>query len=151
MTSEVLAGLTALCAVLLGPLVSLHVVRREFAAQVLSSNRQQWINTLRDRLAKLIAFVAHYSAAKAAGQLDEQTALARHETAYALWAEIALMVNPAEKDHAELVAAIDSILQYLFASPAAIDPAQVRDRMDTLTSQSQRILKREWERVKKGR
>ena len=150
MTSELLAGLTALCAVLLGPLVSLHVVRREFAAQVLSSSRQDWINTLRDRVAKLIAFVAHYSAAKATGQLNDQTALARHETAYELWAEISLLINPAEADHAELVASIDSTLQFLFLSPASIDPVRVRELMDRLTSQSQRILKREWERVKKG-
>ncbi len=61
------------------------------------------------------------------------------------------MINPAEKDHAELLASIDSVLQFLFMSPAVIDPAQIRRRMDTLTSQSQRILKREWERVKKGR
>ena len=150
LTSELLAGLPALCAVLLGPLFSLHVVRREFAAQVLSGNRQEWINSLRDRIARLIGFIAHYSAAKATGQLDEQTALARHETAYGLWAEISLMMNPAESDHAELLRSIDSTLQFLFASPAAIDPVRVRQMMDGLTSQSQRILKREWERVKKG-
>jgi len=151
MTNELLAGVTALVAVLVGPLVSLYVVRREFAAQVLSSNRQHWINTLRDRLARLTAFVAFFATAKSTGLLNETASLERQESAYALWAEISLLLNPAERDHAALIAEIDSVLSFLFASPSYKEPAIVRERMDRLTRQSQAILKREWERVKEGR
>jgi hypothetical protein len=150
MTSEILTALTALCAVLLGPLVSLHVVRREFAAQVLSGNRQDWINTLRERLAALIGFVAHYAATKAAGQLDDVKALALQERAYGLWAQITLMINPAERDHVELVNRAETTLHHLFSSPQGIDANEVKKLLDGVTRQSQTILKREWERVKKG-
>ena len=44
---------TALTASVLGPFVTLTVARRQFRATVVSSNRQKWIDTFRDRLAEL--------------------------------------------------------------------------------------------------
>lgn len=148
---QIVTALTALAAVVLGPLVSIYVVRRQFAAQVLSTNRQQWINALRDRLSKLIGFISHYSATKATSQLQDEKVLELHKTAYENWAQVVLLINPKEQDHVQLVEQIESLLSFLFSSPLAGNPEEIRSRLAPLIHQSQTVLKREWERVKLGK
>ena len=48
---SVIAAATALVAVVLGPIVSVYVVRRQIRATVVSTNRQAWINDLRNTIA----------------------------------------------------------------------------------------------------
>jgi hypothetical protein len=52
-----ISAATALVASILGPIVTLKVSRRQFSANVLSANRQKWIETLRDRVAELISLL----------------------------------------------------------------------------------------------
>lgn len=56
---QLATAVMALSAVVLGPLISIYVARRQFAAPVLSADRQQLINTLRDRVADLAGFISH--------------------------------------------------------------------------------------------
>src|ERR1700674_5259085 len=51
---SLIAALTALMASVLGPVVTLAVARHQFRANVLSTNRQKWIDMFRDRLAELL-------------------------------------------------------------------------------------------------
>jgi len=51
-TIAIISAITALCAVLLGPLVSIRTANIKARVAVRSNNRQAWINTLRDTLAE---------------------------------------------------------------------------------------------------
>ncbi len=48
---------TALVASIAGPWVTLTVARRQFSANVVSANRQKWIETMRDLLAELVSLI----------------------------------------------------------------------------------------------
>jgi hypothetical protein len=148
---QILPTLTALFAVLLGPLISIYVVRRQFAAQVLSANRQQWINTLRTKLSVILSLVPYYSMLEATGQLTETKTAQLFEKFYRVWTEISLLINPAEADHCELVSEIESLIAFLATSPLSGNPDEIRSRMNPIMGHSQAVLKREWERVKRGR
>ena len=63
-------------------------------------------------------------------------------------AKIRLLLNPLEADHEELRGAIDVASQRLKA--ATWHEAQTEADVETITRLAQAILKREWQRVKRG-
>ena len=54
---SLVTSIAALLASLLGPYVTLLVARGQFKATVLSTNRQKWIDTFRDRLSELLSLI----------------------------------------------------------------------------------------------
>jgi len=62
---SLVSACTALVASIVGPIVTLTVARRQFSANVLSANRQKWIETLRDMLAELISLMVAVLVVKA--------------------------------------------------------------------------------------
>jgi hypothetical protein len=70
--SLVSAG-TALVASAAGPIVTLTVARRQFDANVLSANRQRWIETLRDLLTEIVSLLVAVIVVKSGwkGKWDE--------------------------------------------------------------------------------
>lgn len=65
----VVSAITALVAVIVGPLASIFVAKNQINASVVSSNRQVWINRLRDELATLVGIVHHLPLAHANGSV----------------------------------------------------------------------------------
>lgn len=61
----VVSAITAIVAVIVGPLVSIFVAKNQINASVVSTNRQTWINRLRDELATLVGIVHHLPSAHA--------------------------------------------------------------------------------------
>lgn len=55
---SMVSAATALVASIVGPLVTLSVGKRQFAATVLSGKRQRWIDLLRESLADLVSQLA---------------------------------------------------------------------------------------------
>ena len=53
-----ISAITALVASIIGPAVTLVVAKRQFNANVVSANRQKWIDALREQLAELIALIS---------------------------------------------------------------------------------------------
>jgi len=145
----ILSAFTALCAVVLGPLVSMHVTRRQIEAGVLSKNRQEWINTLRDELVELIVVLRSLQTVmllprehRDANELKELIEkITRREI------KITLLINPQEADHAELIQLISEGLS-LAASASDHPKEEITEVERKITALSQRILKREWQRVK---
>jgi len=54
---SLVSACTALVASIVGPLVTLTVAKRQINANVLSANRQKWIENLREALAELISLL----------------------------------------------------------------------------------------------
>jgi hypothetical protein len=149
---------TALVASVLGPVVTLFVARLQFNANVLSANRQKWIEALRDMLAELISLLVAVVVYKSnwkdrwdrrLDMIAENPELMRQFERIVLvqW-KIRLLINPTDPDHEELFRLIQVAFKRV-QSPEATD-AQTEADIENITRVGQAILKREWQRVKRG-
>jgi len=111
--------------------------------QVIAPMRQAWINNLRDLVADLLGKCAHYWAA---GFDEREDSEYRHITE--LLYKLDLFLNPNEEDH---VALIQNLRVMHLALSEGRDPEHDNvfwDTHRTAVALVQRILKREWDRVK---
>ena len=152
----IVSAITALVAVIIGPLVSIFVAKNQINASVVSSNRQAWINRLRDELATLAAIVHHLPSAHANGSVSTDDAIAEYGRFVEKFQVIKLLINPKENDHQELVRLIESADNKIMTSindkkaeASEVEAAQLAGQL--IVTQSQVVLKREWERVKNGK
>jgi hypothetical protein len=104
---------------------------------IVTNNRQEWINTLRDEITSFLAVVAVTSPDQKATELSEieQKSLWLHNY------KIQLLLNPNEVDHVELVDKIRAEINNLITCNG-------ETLISDMISTSQKILKREWDRVK---
>jgi hypothetical protein len=149
---------TALVASIAGPLATLRVSRRQFDATVLSSSRRKWIDALRNLLAELMSQLAGLSVLKSGwtGEWDhglrllkaDPSLVAKVERVVLVRWKIRLMLNLNEADHRELDRLIAAAVQRLRdeTSGDGDTDADIED----ISRQAKGILKREWERVKRG-
>jgi hypothetical protein len=155
---SLVSACTALIASVAGPLATLRVSRRQFNATVLSTGRQKWIDALRDLLADLMSQLAGLSVLKTrwTGEWDrglgllhtDSSLVAKVERLVLVRWKIRLMLNLSESDHLELDRLIGAAVQRLRDEP----PRQIDTDADieAISRQAKGILKREWERVKRG-
>jgi hypothetical protein len=162
--SQTLSLAIALLAVLFGPILAhltakrtvqlqLSSVREQIAAQVqiagqdiraevLSGNRQRWINTLRDSISEFVslAVILHTEKQNANDFLVTSQRFLQVRT------QISLLINPKEDDHREL----NDLLEQTVTS--VLEPEKSKRQLPEVRPDiiiiSQKILKREWERVK---
>lgn len=153
------AACTALVASICGPAVALTAVRHQFRANVLSANRQKWIETLREKTAELISLVAAASHLRrsapeewrgAQGLLAADPAmLARLERlALARW-NLRLLLNPTQPEHAKMVATVDQLFEELQRTPGSEE--HVRILVNDVALAAQNVIRDTWRRVKLGR
>lgn len=152
MDTGLISAITALVATIFGPLVSVYVAKKQINSSVLSGNRQDWINRLRNALAELVTIIRHVPPAYAANSITNQEAIAKHGELTQKIELIKLLLNPNEDDHQELVRLISSASDQVRdainqRAGKARDMGQTAER---IVAQSQIILKREWNRVKRG-
>jgi hypothetical protein len=155
---SLVSACTALVASIAGPIVTLAVARRQFNANVLSANRQKWIETLRDMLSEWISILATAAVVRTTWKTEWDGGLApisargelldKVERLVLVQAKIRLLLNPLEADHEELRRAIDAASQRLKA--AVWRESETEADVEAVTRLAQAILKREWQRVKRG-
>ena len=140
----------AVLAVIVGPFVAWEVAKRQTVTSLRVSNkqitapmRQAWINSLRELLAELLGKCAHYSAAGYEDRQDSEY-LRITELTY----KLALFINPNEDDHSQLLASTKAMEAALSSRSNAETDRQFWAAHKTCTALAQRILKREWDRVK---
>lgn len=153
-------GITALAAivgVIIGSIVSLLIARQQFKATVISANRQQWINKLRDCIADFQT-KAKIALVETSLALKVETAVAANEKNHDealkgmcfLANKVALLLNPNESDHSELILLFKQLEDHCING----DPnerTKEEKLQNAITTIGQKILKREWERVKRGK
>jgi hypothetical protein len=155
---SLVSACTALFASIMGPMVTLSVARRQFRTNVLSANRQKWIETLRDLIAELISLLVAVQVVKMEWKgkwnrgLDAIAAdpklLGKLEHLVLVQWKIRLLINPKEVDHQELYRAIDTALKRIQSEE--LKDSETEADLENITKLGQAILKREWERVKRG-
>src|SRR5579859_4333389 len=151
-------ALTALAASVLGPLVTLSVARHQFRANVLSTNRQKWIDSFRDRLADLLSVMNAAQIIKSAsaddwrggaGPMKDNPVLAdKIEKTFMAVAQIELLTKPLETEHQALNDAIAAALVFLQQDALAQD--ELSGRLAEITRLGRSIIRSEWARVKRG-
>ena len=145
--ASIIAAATALIAVIVGPIITFRASRN----QMLGPMRQAWINGLRDTVAEYTAHtcIARWHVLPSANDpSDVQRALEledrnRFQLAYQLKEKIALLINPKETDHQELVRLVES------AYTAYVNGTDTKIALRAIREHTQMILKREWDVVKK--
>ena len=149
---------TAMIASVAGPFVNTRIARFEFRTNVLSVNRQKWIDTMRDLVASLnsqllIAAALRQTVAEPTGLIiaRDPELSKRVENLLRTVSKIELMLNPQEQDHQQLNVLMKEAIDQL-RSPLLED--SVEDRIEVIsrdiTQVLQGILKQEWARVKRG-
>lgn len=144
-----LSALTALVAVVLSPIISIYVARRQIRASVVSSNRQKWIDQLRDRLSELITGIRFLNLRRQSKNISEKEFVDKFNELFLLETRINLLLNPNEGDHKELSGKIRKAIEKIFEEKESDEPHVVKLTNEVMNL-SQGILKREWERVKRG-
>lgn len=152
MDASMISAVTALVAIFVGPLVSVYVAKKQINSSVLSRNRQEWINRPRNVLAELVTIIRHVPPAYAANSITNQEAIAKHGELTEKIELVKLLLNPNETDHQELVRLISaaSVQVKDAINQRAGQAVEMEKTAERIISQSQIILKREWNRVKSG-
>jgi hypothetical protein len=152
MTTEqlniIIPAITTIAGAVIGAAIAYLVGRQQFKANVVSANRQTWINALRDTVSEYQSSVNGMTVFLSAGKYNTSEFHERFDRLEFLRAKIKLLINPNEADHQKLVEIV-----------SGQKPGQLTDEelsrmiasQNELTVVTQKILKREWERVKKGR
>jgi len=140
------------------PIVTLTAARRQFNATVLSANRQKWIESLRDMIAELLSLLVAAAVIKSRwkakwdqgrGPLGENPALLEKVERMVLSrSKIGLLTKPSKPDHQQPCAAIDAAFNRLLSEES--HEVETESDIQGITALAQSILKREWQRVKRG-
>lgn len=153
-TAAVITAITALCAVILGPLVSIWSEKVRASVTVLSGNRQVWINDLRNLIAEFVS-VVYYINGSRRDPCAQSSHLDKAERLLLIYSKIELMINPNEENHIELLEALkilrDATVKHEGHAPTNAHANVVREELAKLTKCAQAVLKSEWVRVKKMR
>lgn len=161
-TEAIITAVTGLVAVIISPIVTFAVLKRQtrttleiarvqITADVVSANRQQWINTLRDTVAELLALLGASSHASSQQAMDNKQVYQANLRNGLLHNKILLLLNPNEQDHSDLMKLLTEILQAAVIMQRNLSPANIEAFTvieSRIVALMQAILKREWERVK---
>lgn len=123
--------------------------------------RQEWINSLREEISRLVALASTISSLRhiidvmqnkevsRSDALNEMQSVLKTETAQCLECRnrIHLFLNPDENE--ELIKKIESLHEASKISSNA-KHQQVQELCDDVLLEAQRVLKKEWKRVKRG-
>ncbi len=121
-----------------------EAAKLNFRKEVLSVNRQNWINDLREIISEIVALVSHHTELR---KLDGKMAAEDVMKLNRLILKAELMVNPAkDKQFIDALLALKTACNE-FAQGNKEDPYDEVGELIDLTKQT---LKTEWERVKKG-
>ncbi len=145
--ASIVAAVTALVAVAVAPFVTIRASK----TQMLGPMRQAWINSLRDTVAEYTAKVDNTGIPESGAVLAADDGL-RHaaqmerlkhqQLVFQLKSKIALLINPKEPNHIELV----RLAECAYASYLAGQNSSVSIR--ALLDHTQIVLKTEWNVVK---
>lgn len=131
---------------------SADVAKNQINASVVSSNRQVWINRLRDEVATLVGLIHHLPSAHANNSISNEEAIAQYGKFIEKFQVVKLLINPNEKDHKDLILLIDyaskDVIKSINSNQASV--SEFNSHGEKIIAQSQIVLKREWERVKNG-
>ena len=149
--AQTLAAVTALVAVVVGPAVSIYVARRQIRASVVSTNRQKWMQNLREQLSETITGLTFLGAHRGTlDLLDEREFVERFQKLVHAAVNVGLLLNPNDPVHTAPGDKIKLGVDSLLSTDRVQIPAKTKEMGDAIFKEAQAILKHEWQRVKRG-
>ncbi len=155
---SLITATTALVASIMGPLVTLSVARHQFKANVISTNRQKWIETFRDQVSELLSLMNAAQVIKrhsieswqgGLGPVQTNLGLAeKFERAYMALAEIRLLTNASDPEHQRLSEALAVALAHL--QHDELRDEELAASVDDVIALGRTIIRHEWGRLKRG-
>ena len=150
--AAIIAACVALVSSIVGPLISLKIAKKQINASILSGNRQEWINTLRDEISSFVSIASLLGGLRSTGfksvSLDQINNYAKEISERK--SKIELLLNPSESLHNELLKEIEKMVTIAIHSEVELDAVEHRLCIDNILNKAKAILKQEWIRVKKG-
>ncbi len=140
--------LVALVAVIVGPITTVWMVRRQIVIPI----RQSWIEELRSKLSTFISLsdtLAYENRSGVKRSADDFVAFA--ERLGSVFYQIVLRLNPNEEEHSHLAENLELLRGQAFNSKSDAAFTEYRATRERLVTLSREILKREWEKVKELR
>jgi len=149
----ILQTVSTIAGAAIGAAVSYFVSRHQFRAAVLSKNRQDWINTMRDTLSEYNSLIHDIASdfttrGKVRSAVEGMRDYAR---ANVLLNRTKLLVNPMEEDHKALLKTMYDMRTLATKANDSDIFKRLGDLDEKFTSVAQDILKKEWKRVKAGK
>lgn len=154
-STQLWSMIIALAAVIVGPFVSFFIAKRTIQTQlliaeqsvkadVLSSNRQDWINRLRDNVSEYLGMVVFLA--------DKDIPTDKFEDligkCFVTRARILLMLNPDKPDHVLLSDLLGDLAEFARKPFDIVNGRTWAEARQNTIDVTRRILKREWENVK---
>jgi hypothetical protein len=148
----------AMIASVAGAFVNTKTARIAFKANVLSVNRQKWIETMCDLVASLNSQLLIAAAMRRTVEEPTSVVITRDSELLKrvenlLWtvSKIELMLNPLQKEHQHLKTLMsEAVDQLRFPSPEGSIEERIEGISRDIIQLSQVVLKQEWVRVKRG-
>ncbi|WP_315734224.1 hypothetical protein [Bradyrhizobium sp. SZCCHNR1093] len=147
--TAIAAILTALAAVIIAPAMANRTAKLQIRANVVSVNRQAWIDKLRDELAELFELLTWRLLQRPGTSTGEEGAryeAEKRSRIRLLTNKVRLRLNPLESDSQSLV----DLLTRLNQAASRGEEADFDELMEKAVTTAQTILKTEWRRVKNG-
>jgi hypothetical protein len=148
-----ISALVALTATAITPFVSIAIAKKQIRANVVSTNRQAWINALRDDLAELFELaIAHFYLREGTltGEEGFKYGYEQRTRLRRLQNRIRMRLNPDESLSKELLVLIENVRSLSVAKNT--DEADAFEQaLEDAIVKAQQILRTEWKRVKAGR
>jgi hypothetical protein len=150
-------SVVAALAVFVGPIVTLKIAREERRTSLVVANkqivapmRQVWINNLRDKVADVLSTASwYYMSGRDPEHLEDDMEEAGDRVEKRLRfrvQEVELMLNLPEEDHRLLHEKLNAVVECCFAGSE--NYAEFPHRIREASQVCQRVLKREWNRVR---
>jgi hypothetical protein len=152
--AAILSAVAAIAATVLAPAIAYYTSRTQIRANLVSANRQAWINALRDDLAELFelfTFLFLLRAGTFGGDQGVRLMMDKRSKIRLLTNRIRLRLNPKEEPSKLLLEAIDSLARVPHGTAVSGEAEALFNQwMEAAVAAAQTILKSEWKRVKKG-
>jgi hypothetical protein len=150
--AAIAAILTALAAVIVSPFVAFLTTRKQIRANLVSANRQAWIDKLRDELAELFELLTWQFLQRLgtySGEEGYRYEAEKRSRIRLLMNKVRLRLNPLETDSQALRELLNKLWDAAVRGSRGED-SNFDDLMEKAVAKAQTILKKEWTRVKKG-
>ena len=151
MDTAAISAITALVAVIVSPMISVYVAKKQFGGSVLSKFRQEWINSLRDSISEYISCVFMITLfIKTSMTIKDAEFKQKVDRLIYLDQKINLMINTGEEKHNKLAGLMNELTGVISEVDHKKTTGVLQDKSKEIIELSKEILKTEWNRVKKG-
>jgi hypothetical protein len=151
--AAVISAATALVALMVGPLLSLYVAKRQIAASVISNERKEWIGNLRHNIASFLATISSVLTQHAWIQTLERPWLkAKADDLFVFKAEISLLLDHDDGAHVKFNELLNETMTSFITfvkEPTEARKLDLVERMNDIVTVAHRVVSEEWKLVRK--